>query len=245
MCLVLALPEFTHPFVLERDTSGLGIRAVFMQDHCPIAFESRKLRNYKQRYSIYEKEMLAIMHALAKLTQYLVGNMFNVKTDHYNLRFLMEQKELSERQQKWISKLQGYDFEIEYVKGKNNIVANALSRMPPILSLMEMVNDWKSLLLVEYSMNKFACEIQDGLIHDDRYRIVDDIIYYKNRIYLVPESQLKEKIMQASHSSLLAGHPRYIKTYMKIRERFTWKGLKMDVLRFVKQCNTCQQNTLI
>jgi hypothetical protein len=44
----------------------------------------------------------------------------------------MEQKELSERQQKWISKIQAYNFEIEYVKGKNNVVANALSRIPTL-----------------------------------------------------------------------------------------------------------------
>ena len=72
--------------------------------------------------------------------------------------------------------------------------------------------------------------------------MVDDIIYYKDMIYLVLESQWKEKIMQVVHSSPLAGHPRYLKTYRKIRERFAWKGLKVVVLRFVKECNTCQQN---
>jgi hypothetical protein len=186
--------------------------------------------------------MLAIMHALAKFRQYLVGNRFKVKTDHNSLRFLMEQKELSERQHKWISKIQAYDFEIKYVKGKNNVVVDALSRVPSTLSLMEISADWKALLLVEYSKNKFSCEILDGRTQDDRYRVIDDIIYYKDRIYLVPESQLKDKIMHATHNSPLAGHPGYLKTYRKIRERFTWKGLKTDVLRFVRECNICQQN---
>lgn len=135
-----------------------------MQNHNPIAFGSRKLRDYERHYSIYDKEMLVIMHALAKFRQYLVGNRFKVKTDHNSLRFLMEQKDLSDRQQKWISKLQAYGFEIEYVKGKNNVVTNTLSRMPPTLSLLEITEDWKSLLLVEYSKNKFACDILDGLI---------------------------------------------------------------------------------
>jgi hypothetical protein len=76
--------------------------------------------------------MLAIMHALTKFRQYLVGNRFKVKTDHNSLRFLMEKKELSERQQKWISKIQAWDFEIECVKGKNNVVVDTLSRIPTL-----------------------------------------------------------------------------------------------------------------
>jgi hypothetical protein len=88
------------PFLLECDALGIGIGSILMQNGHPIAFESRKLREYERHYSIYDKEMLAIMHALTKFRQYLVGNRFKVKTDHNSLRFLMEQKELTERQQK-------------------------------------------------------------------------------------------------------------------------------------------------
>ena len=86
-----------------------------------------------------------------------MGNKFKVKTDHNSLRFFLEQKELNERQQKWVSKVQAYDFEIEYVKGKNNIVADALLWRPATLSLLEISADWKAHLLVEYSKNRFAC----------------------------------------------------------------------------------------
>ena len=71
---------------------------------------------------------------------------------------------------------------------------------------MSIYTDWSSHLLVEYSKNKFACELLDGKILDDRYRVIDGIIYYKNRIYLVPESALKKKVLQASHDSPLLGH---------------------------------------
>ena len=67
------------------------------------------------------------MHALAKFRQYLVGNKFVVKTDHNSLRHFLTQKDLNERKQKWVRKIQAYDFDIEYVKGNNNIVADALS----------------------------------------------------------------------------------------------------------------------
>jgi hypothetical protein len=65
-CSVLALQDFTLPFVLECDASGEGIDAILMQGGHPIVFESRKLSQPERLYSIYDKEMLAIMHALTK-----------------------------------------------------------------------------------------------------------------------------------------------------------------------------------
>jgi hypothetical protein len=105
-----------------------------------------------------------------------------------------------------VTKLREFNFDIEYVKGKNNIVADALSRRPATCSLMEILADWKSHLLVEYSKNQFACEIMDGNIQDERYKIIDDVILYKDTVYLVPDSGLKKKILAVVHDSPLTGH---------------------------------------
>jgi hypothetical protein len=117
-CLVLSLPDFAQPFILECDASRESIGTVLMQNRHPIAYESRKLRGPELLYTIYDKEMLAIMHALAKFKQYLVGEKFVVRADHNSLKYFLDQKDLNERQQKWVSKIQAYDFNIEYVKGK-------------------------------------------------------------------------------------------------------------------------------
>ena len=141
-----------------------------------------------------------------------------------------------------MSKIQAYDFDIEYVKGKSNVVADALSRRLAALSLMSIDADWKAQLLVEYSKEHFACEILDGLLTDERYRVMDEIIYYRDQIFLANNSKLKEKILQASHDSPLAGHQGFTKAYRAIRERFSWKGLKEDALQHIKECVVFQQN---
>ena len=105
------------------------------------------------------------------------------------------------------------------MKGNKNNVVNALSRKPVACSLMEVSIDWNDHLLVEYSKKKFACELMDGHIQDDTYRVVDDNILYKDMIYLVSESHLKEKIMRVTHDTPLAEQLGYFKTYSKIKER--------------------------
>jgi hypothetical protein len=95
---------------------------------------------------------------------------------------------------------------------------------------------------VEYSKNTFTSEVMDGKIQYDQYRVIDDVIFYKDRVYLVPDSGLKNKILTAVHDSPLVGHQGFFKTYRQIRERFSWKGLKQDVMRHVRECVTCQKN---
>lgn len=92
---VLASPDFSKPFVVECDASGFGIGAVLMQDNNPIAFESRKLNKREGLKSTYQKDMLAIIHALTKWLQYLLGSKFSIRTDHNSLQFLLQQKSLS------------------------------------------------------------------------------------------------------------------------------------------------------
>jgi hypothetical protein len=71
---------------------------------------------------------------------------------------------------------------------------------------MEISVDWKLQFLVKYSKNKFACDLLDGKVHDDRYRAIDEVIFYKYRVYLMPGSSLKKKILAVVHDSPLAGH---------------------------------------
>ena len=82
----------------------------------------------------------------------------------------------------------------------------------------------------------------DGVNYNEEYRVHDDLIYYKNIIFFMLGSALKRNILGVACNAPVAGHPGFLKTYHKVRERFTWKGIKDDVLMHVKECSVCQQN---
>jgi hypothetical protein len=125
---ILALPDFTNTFVLECDASGKGIGAILMQDGRHLAFTSKQLSERHLGQSIYEKEMLVILHVVDLLHPYLLGKHFQIKIDHQSLEYFLEQRISSPEQQKWVTKLFGYDYEIIYKQGKENVVVGFLSR---------------------------------------------------------------------------------------------------------------------
>lgn len=70
-----------------------------------------------------------------------MGNKFCIKIDHNSLRHFLGQRDLNERQQKWVSKLQSYDFDISYIKGTQNVVVDALPRRPHLCVVTKILDD--------------------------------------------------------------------------------------------------------
>lgn len=120
---VLRIPNFTQDFTIECDASGTRIGAVLLQEYHPIAYASKGLKGKALLLSTYEKELLAILWAVKKWKQYLLGRRFTIKTDQRSIKFLLDQRVREESQHSWLQKLNGYDYLVEYKKGKENIVA--------------------------------------------------------------------------------------------------------------------------
>ncbi|XP_076928272.1 uncharacterized protein LOC143592185 [Bidens hawaiensis] len=110
--VTLALPNFHQPFDVTTDASGFAIGAVLSQNQQPISFFSKKVCPTMQMQSTYTKELYAITEAVKKWRQYLLGRRFRIHTDHHSLRHLLTQTIQTPEQQKWVTKLMGYDFEV-------------------------------------------------------------------------------------------------------------------------------------
>jgi hypothetical protein len=143
---ILALPDFTKTFVLECDALGRGIIVVLMQEGRPLAFTSRQLFERNLGKPIYEKEMLSIIHVVDLWHPYLLGKCFQIKTEHQRLKYFLKLFISFPEQKKWVTNLFGYDYEIIYKKGKDNVVVDALSRKyeeeGSTFSLSFIVPDW-------------------------------------------------------------------------------------------------------
>ena len=126
-------PDDPEPIWVICDASVFGIGAMYGQGKdwqtCrPAGFISKKFSDAQRHYRTFEQETIAILEALLKWEDKLMGYRIHVVTDHKALEFFKTQRRLSARQSRWMEYLSRFDFDIRYVKGKLNKVADALSR---------------------------------------------------------------------------------------------------------------------
>ena len=130
---ILASPDFDRQFLLQTDASDRGIGAVLSQVddngiERPVAYYSKKLLPREERYSVIEKECLAIKSAIAAFQVYLLGRPFKIQTDHRALIWLNQLKDKNSRLTRWSLSLQPFKFEVTHRVGTDNSNADALSR---------------------------------------------------------------------------------------------------------------------
>ena len=131
--VILAHPNFSEPFYIHTDASDIALGVELFQldgsgNHKVVAFASRSLLTSEKNYATTEKEALSIVFACRKFRTYLLGNKVIIRSDHQALTFLKNCKLTHGRLVHWMLILQEYDLTIEYCKGKENIVADVLSR---------------------------------------------------------------------------------------------------------------------
>ncbi|CAD7001688.1 unnamed protein product [Ceratitis capitata] len=127
--VLLLYPDYKQPFDLTTDASSHAIGAVLSQNGRPITMISRTLSSTEEIYATNERELLAIVRALQKLRNYLYGvKHLNIYTDHQPLTFALSDKNPNAKMKRWRAFVEEYSPRFHYKPGKENFVADALSR---------------------------------------------------------------------------------------------------------------------
>jgi hypothetical protein len=245
---VLALPNFHEAFTLETDASGSGIGAVIMQQGRAIAYFSAALCPKNMALSTYEKEALAILEALKRRRHYFLGSKLIIKTDQQSLKYITDQRVAEGIQHKLMLKLLEFDFTIEYKRGKENLVADALSqKFCKVFALSVAQPKWIKEITDSYApdpqvralLEQFLITPPDAT---SPYTISAGILRYKGQIVVGNNTTLRQNLMAALHSSAVGGHSGMRATYHRVKKIFYWPGLKKDIEAWVAQCPICQRS---
>ena len=227
---VLILFDSEKQIWVFADASNYALGAMICQKDekermRPVLFYSRKLLPAEMNYSTADKELLAIVQTLKKFRHYLQGTKYPVivKSDHANLRAFTTTKVLNGRQARWAEELSSYDFSIEHVKGKENVVADALSRRPDYQEDTEEV-ETESLLREENGklrINKAMMvstqmddselkdEIKESMKKHQRRSELDEGSdgYQRFKGMLFVPKDMEEKVIKKHHDGNEHGHP--------------------------------------
>lgn len=263
---VLLVPNFNVPFVVTVDASGYAIGGTLSQDVGkglqPVAFMSKKMLPAEMKYAVHEQELLAVVCALREWRHYLHGSKFTVIiiTDHKSLRYIDTQPNLSSRQARWSELLAEFDYEIIYVQGKDNVVADALSRRSdhkdvkqaqtvseqPIevasigISLSDGENKFVEEIVLGYSDDKSCKKILEKC--EPPFRIDGKLIMRGDQIYIPRNKQLITKILKEMHDTPLGGHVGISKTFELVSRKFYWPRQHRDIKRYINTCIKCQES---
>ncbi|GJY94637.1 gag-pol polyprotein [Tanacetum coccineum] len=216
---ILALPNFKMLFELECDASGVGIRAILVQEKWPVAYFCEKLNGSKLNYSTYNKEFYAMVRAIDHWSHYLKPRPFVLFCDHEPLKYVNGQYKLNLRD-----------------------MPSALSRMHYMLSILEAWvlgfsfikelyesdPDFGLLLCSSPNMSKGPYVVQDGFL-------------FKNKGLCIPKGSIRDLLIREANGGGLVGHFGNTKTLEIPNEHFYWPCMIKDFQALITRCSTYHQ----
>ena len=168
-----------------------------------------------------------------------------------SLKYLWEQKEIPSQYAKWLVKLMGFQFTVEYREGRTNKVADALSRVteehtatlqdisvllsPDIAAIGQEV-------LQDPSLLKIIEQLKTDTDSPSHFTYSHNQLRYKGRLVIPKGSAFIKTILSDFHDSPVGGHAGYLKTFKRVADQFYWIGMKGDIKRHVSECHICQTN---
>nr|GFA57768.1 hypothetical protein [Tanacetum cinerariifolium] len=242
---VLKLPDFNEPFIVETDASGEGIGDVLQQSGHPIAYYNKTLAPRHHSLSTYKKELLAVIQALHKWRGYLLDRHFIITTDHFSLKYLLEQRITTPAQMKWLPKLMGFDYEIVYKKGIENGAAYALSRVDTGSQLLSMVltsvtTDLLPQIMATWSSDPslitLISNLQAGKPCSKHYSWSNQQLTRKGKLVVGDDPGLRLSLLTHFHGDSTGGHSGIAATTQRIQAFCYWRKMKKQENEEASQC---------
>lgn len=264
-CLTTIDPSLMPKFKIfvTTDASDTGSGAVLSfgpayETARPVAYDSQAFKGVELNYPVHEKELLAIIRALAKWRTDLLGYKIEVWTDHRTLVHFGTQRDLSCRQARWMEFLSHYDATIHYLPGERNGAADALSRLPdpPLRALASVLNATRTQKIRSHF------ELEDAILENIKAGYDADPytekltsassgmtnierrsgFWFVDNWLLIPNAHgLRETLYRIAHNQLR--HYSTQKTYETLRTSFYWPNMQRDLeTAYIPVCMECQRN---
>jgi hypothetical protein len=266
--LVLAMPDVSSPFFVMSDASLTTTGAVLMQkdsngDLHPCAYLSKTLSSVEWNYDIYDRKLLAVIHALEEWWHYLLGTAHTVTvlTGHKNLTYYHQPHKLSRRQVRWNLFQQDFHLHFHHTPGTQMGPTDTLSCCDNVntaddnLELTFLLNDLFARAIDVALADKIALSTPSDLLMLSALQALDEgaslfprarqedwlyqegKLYFKGRLY-VPEGACHD-IAASLHESSTGGHGGIFRTQDLVTRDFWWPGLNVFICRFVAGCAVC------
>ena len=263
---VLKRANLEKPFFLSTDASNTHVGGVLNQEQsdgtiAAIGYFSRKLKGPEIRYSTTDKEALAVVLSCRHFQHYLWNRKFFIYTDHQPLSYVFKRKTKSPRMNRWILEMREYQFEVSYVKGTQNRVADFLSRPINRIQVVQedtilgkSVEEFRNLQMGEERWRVLIEYLKGGPLPKKGYpratlsqfTLYDDLLYYVTTLKtgavlfnLVIPHILRKDALSSAH--VQSGHLGQKKTLTRAQRLFYWPNMLSDVKTYVNSCPVCQQ----
>ncbi|GBG81901.1 hypothetical protein CBR_g34084 [Chara braunii] len=253
---VLKVADSSLPFVVTTDASQYGIGAVLQQDdgngYRPVEFMSTRMPCEKVATSTYERELYALRQALDHWKHYLLGRHFKVYSNHETLRWLKTQSKMTPKLTRWAVEIDQFDFELKPVKGKYNVVADALSRRSyyfgAVVHYLDIGRDLQEKVRQAYAQDPIYSDllkrVREAPETEPDYRTSDGLLFEKTNVFdrvCVPNREvIRSLILGECHNTEV--HFGWQKTLANLMRAYTWSGMKNDYIEYVRSCKVCQRN---
>ena len=261
----LAYYDCTKPLILQTDASEYGLSTALIQNNRPIAFTSKTLTDAVTRYANIERECLSVVFGLEKFHTYIYHRHIIIQNDHKPLEMIQRKpiQAAPPRLQCMLLKLQKYYYTIQYILGKDMVLADRLSRFPSCTENSPIIlhHNIHTINFNSECLNIIKCATERDPIHSTLYRLTlngwpenfrsvphiachswsscdqltveNGVLIKSDRVCILPE--LQDRTLYDLHDGNLGVE----KMTHLTRSSVYWQGINSDIIDYVRQCTMC------